>query len=71
MRFGVNRFNNRIANNKIYFWEKRQEKEFLKEIERLPEIVCDYLCGDNEYHSTEERLVRYFDRFVILEGWQI
>lgn len=66
MRFGANRFNNIIANNKIY-WGKDKQRASLKKIVKLGETVCDYFCGDNDYHSTEESLVKYFDRFVMIE----
>jgi len=37
----------------------------LKEIARAREVTCDFLVGDNEYHSTGESLDRYFLQFAM------
>lgn len=37
----------------------------LKEIARARELVCDFLAGDNEYHSDEKFLNDYFMQFAI------
>ncbi len=36
----------------------------LREICRAREVVCDYFYGDNEYRSTGESLVKYFDAYA-------
>lgn len=35
-----------------------------KELTRAREVVCDFLVGDNAYHSTPVALRRYFDVFA-------
>lgn len=35
-----------------------------REILRAREVVCDYLVGDNEYHSTPASIDRYFLAFA-------
>jgi hypothetical protein len=37
----------------------------LKEIRRAREVVCDYLVGDNSYHSTAAALDQYFLTFAL------
>jgi hypothetical protein len=37
----------------------------LREVLRAREVVCDYLLGDNDYHSTGHDLERYFNVFAI------
>lgn len=34
-----------------------------KEIARAREVFCDYMVGDNEYHSTPESFNKYFYPF--------
>ena len=36
-----------------------------REICRTREVVCDALHGDNEYHSSDESLAKYFLEFAI------
>lgn len=36
-----------------------------KEICRVREVVCDFFCGDNEYHSTAESLDKYFRPYAL------
>lgn len=31
------------------------------------QYMDEQVQGDNDYHSTEESLVKYFDRFVMIE----
>ena len=38
----------------------------LREVCRAREVVCDYIAGDNAYHSTPESLERYFLAFAVL-----
>ncbi len=35
-----------------------------RELCRVKEVVCDFLCGDNIYKWDEVSLQKYFDRFV-------
>lgn len=37
----------------------------LKELARSREVVCDFLVGDNQYGSTPQTLLGYFDAFAI------
>ena len=37
-----------------------------REILRLREVLCDYFAGDNEYQTTPEWLMKYFDSFACL-----
>ena len=37
----------------------------LREVCRAREVVCDFLVGENRYHSTKESLDRYFLQFAI------
>ncbi|HLC76005.1 MAG TPA: hypothetical protein VJB82_02710 [Candidatus Peribacterales bacterium] len=37
----------------------------LRELCRAREVLCDYFVGDNDYHSTDESLDRYFLQFAI------
>ena len=36
----------------------------LRELCRAREVVCDFIAGNNEYHSTAENLQNYFDGFA-------
>lgn len=47
--------------------DNTKDPSTLKEILRLREVVCDYFLGSNCYKSTEENMMRYFDKFVMLE----
>ena len=38
----------------------------LRELRRAREVVCDYIAGDNVYHSTAESVERYFLAFAVL-----
>ena len=38
---------------------------FLKELAREREVICDYFLFDNEYNSSGESLVKYFDQFAM------
>ena len=46
--------------------DKRWKYSQLKEIARAREVVCDFLAGDNEYHSDEKFLNNYFTQFAFL-----
>ena len=35
------------------------------ELARAREVVCDYLFGDNEYHSSPDNLEKYFMNFAL------
>lgn len=37
----------------------------LRELCRAREVLCDFLVGDNAYHSTDASLGRYFLQFAI------
>lgn len=41
-----------------------RHRKRLKELCRAREVVCDFLVGDNEYHSTGHSLDRYFLQFA-------
>ncbi len=41
-------------------WKKR-----LKEIARAREVFCDLFFGKNEYNSSAESLIKYFDEFAL------
>lgn len=36
----------------------------LREILRAREVLCDFLCGGNQYGSTPDALERYFSQFA-------
>ncbi len=40
----------------------------IKEICRVKEVVCDFLCGDNIYRGDTKSLQKYFDTFVNLNS---
>ena len=37
----------------------------LREVCRMREVLCDFLVGDNIYHSTRHSLDRYFLQFAV------
>jgi hypothetical protein len=41
-------------------------KARLKELGRAREVFCDAVLGGEEYNSSLEDLIRYFDRFAIV-----
>lgn len=43
----------------------RQNKHRLREVCRAREVLCDFLVGDNSYHSTNVSLNRYFLQFAV------
>ena len=40
----------------------------LRELARVREVLVDYLAGANDYGSTAESLLRYFDVFAVAAG---
>lgn len=63
--------NQKMSNNAFYrslelidmTIEDKKNKNSLKEILRLREILGDYLLGDNIYHSTDKQWEKYFYPF--------
>lgn len=45
--------------------EAQYKKHSIKEFTRLREVICDYLLGDNEFH-TDESIMKYFDSFAYM-----
>lgn len=45
--------------------DPRWRNHRLKELCRAREVVCDFLVGNNEYRSTAESLMAYFDWFAL------
>lgn len=43
--------------------DDRKNKNSLKEILRVREVLVDYFFGDNIYHSTDNNLEKYFYHF--------
>lgn len=43
----------------------------LYEICRLREVVCETFYGEDRYHTTPEELVKYFDRFALMNARRI
>ncbi len=43
--------------------DDKKNKDCLKEILRVREVLGDYLIGENIYHSTEEQWDKYFYQF--------
>jgi hypothetical protein len=37
----------------------------LRELTRLREMLNDYFVGENEFHSSPENFLKYFDQFAI------
>ena len=40
----------------------------MRELCRSREVLCDFFYGDNEFLSTPENLMKYYDGFVIYYG---
>ena len=43
----------------------RRSAPRLREITRTREVVVDFFAGSNEYGSTSESLLKYFDQFAL------
>ncbi|MCD4775092.1 MAG: hypothetical protein K8S15_03460 [Candidatus Aegiribacteria sp.] len=43
----------------------RQSVSRLRELARAREVLVDFLAGSNEYQSTRDSLLRYFDAFAV------
>ena len=43
----------------------RSEVSKLKELCRAREEVCGYFLGDNEFRSTPEQIMKYYDAFAL------
>ena len=41
-----------------------KNRKRLRELCRAREVLCDFLVGDNEYHSTDASLNKYFLQFA-------
>ena len=40
------------------------------ELDACIEELRDFFLGDNEYHTSEETLIRYYDAFLYQADWQ-
>jgi len=47
-----------------------KNRKRLKEVTRSRELLVDYLCYDNIYHSTDEQWRKYFAGFAIYSNTQ-
>lgn len=43
--------------------DPKNKNHRLKEILRVKELIADYFFGDNQYHQTDEQLIKYFQAY--------
>lgn len=39
----------------------------LRELLRAREVMCDFFAGDNEYQSTPQQMMQYYDVFACVK----
>ena len=43
----------------------KENRSKLKELCRAREEICDYFFADNEFHSSPEQIMKYYDAFAL------
>ena len=46
-----------------------KNKHRIGELDACIEELRDFFLGDNEYHTSEETLIRYYDAFLYQADW--